>query len=474
MRLSTVLADVDVIAVDGDPDVAVSDVTFTTDGVVDGSLFCCLPGRNRDGHDFAEDAVRRGAGALLVERPVVAGGATQVRVLDTRRAMGLASASFHGHPSRRLTTIGVTGTNGKSTTVHLLKTIFDAAGRPCGSIGTMNNVRTTPEAPDLQRDLATFVADGKTAAAIEVSSVGLLQRRVDGVRFAAAVFTNLSPDELWIHRTMDDYFRAKASLFDGERTPIGVVNVDDEWGRRLADEKRGEISIIEFGAGDAADVRLAPGRSAFRWRGLDVDLPLDGAYNVVNAVAALTTAAALEVAPEVAALALADAPPLAGHGEEIAAGQPFRVLVDFAHTAGALTAVLRAARGEGRVLVVFGCGGDRDPGRRAPMGAAASADADVVIVTSDNPRTEDPMEIIDLIVRGTAQGGTADVVVEPDRRVAIEVAIAMARPNDAVVIAGKGHESGQIVGTTSHPFDDREVAAAALASMGYRAEESGS
>lgn len=471
MRLSTVLADVDLLGLDGDPAIDVTDVTFAADRVAPGALFCCLPGRNVDGHVFAGQAAAAGAVALLVERAVDV-DLPQARVREARAAMAAASAALYQHPSRALTTVGVTGTNGKSTTVHLLKAILDATGRPCGSIGTMNNARTTPEAPDLQRLLAGFRDEGLTAAALEVSSVGLAQHRVDGTSFAAAVFTNLSPDELWIHGSMEEYFEAKSRLFDRSFTPLAIVNTDDEWGTRLVHDARERgVEVVPVSVDDAADVRLLVGRSTFRWRGHEVELDLDGVYNVANAVAALATCSALGIDEADAAAALASLSPLAGHGEDVVAGQPFRVVVDFAHTAGAMTATLDAARATttppARVIVVFGCGGDRDPGRRQPMGEAAGSAADLVIVTSDNPRTEDPMAIIDSVVEG-ARRGSAELAVEPDRRRAIAMAIESARPGDVVVVAGKGHETGQTIGTETFPFDDRQVVRDVLEGLGGR------
>ena len=475
MRLDLLLSADEVLDIEGDPATEVTDVTYSSADVSDGTLFCCLPGRQRDGHDFAPDAVSRGAAALLVERHLDAlpRPVPQLRVADARHAMGIAASSINGHPSHVLTVVGVTGTNGKSTTTHLVQAILDAAGVPCGLIGTMNNARTTPEAPDLQRALASFVGEGKRAAAIEVSSVGLVQRRVDGVRFAAAIFTNLSLDELWIHRTMEEYFRAKAMLFEPERTALGVVNVDDEWGRRLYDERvdAGRPPMRTFSIADATDLEVRVGGSSFRWRGHRVDLPLDAVFNVMNALGALTAVGELGVDAGVAAEALTALAPIPGHGDAVDAGQPFRVIVDFAHTAGALAAVLdesrRAAAEGGRVIAVFGCGGDRDPGRRAPMGEAAARNADIVVVTSDNPRTEDPAAILDAIVAGARAGDARDLRVVEDRRAAIYEAIGEAREGDVVVIAGKGHETGQIVGSTVLPFDDVQVAREALASAGY-------
>jgi UDP-N-acetylmuramoyl-L-alanyl-D-glutamate--2,6-diaminopimelate ligase len=353
----------------------------------------------------------------------------------------------------------------------MVKAIFDHVGRACGVIGTMNSPHTTPESPELQRALAGFVSRGNRAAAIEVSSVGLVQRRVDGVEFAAAIFTNLTPDELWIHGSVEEYFRAKASLFTRERTPIAVVNVDSEWGRRLAAEIGARVTTLPYSIDDVTDLELRVGGSSFAWQGARVDLGIDAGFNVTNAVGALTATAALGVAPDAAANALSEMPPIAGHSEAVDVGQPFRVVVDFAHTAGALEAVLRDARratsGAGRVIAVFGCGGDRDPGRRKPMGEAAARAADVVIVTSDNPRTEDPEVIIAEVVNGAREAHARDLRVSTDRRAAIDIAIREARGGDVVVIAGKGHETGQIVGAEVLPFDDREVALDALRAHGH-------
>ena len=472
MRLDLLLEAVEVLDLEGDPATDVVDVTYASSQVRHGTMFCCLPGLKRDGHDFASEAVERGATALLVDRAVhnVPATVAQARVADTRSAMGYASAALHGWPSRRMKVVGVTGTNGKSTTTMFVRAIFEHAGVGCGVVGTMNAAHTTPEAPDLQRALAGFVADGAGAAAIEVSSVGLVQRRVDGVEFAAAIFTNLTPDELWIHGSVEEYFRAKAMLFEPERTAIAVVNVDEPWGVRLADEIDGRVPLRRYSLADAHDLDVRVGSSEFRWMGERVTLPMDATFNVVNALGALTATRELGIDPATAAAALTAMSPIEGHGEAIQAGQPFRVVVDFAHTAGALAAVLsesrRATGPGGRVIAVFGCGGDRDPGRRGPMGEAAALHADVVIVTSDNPRTEDPLEIIDAVATG-ARADARELHIVPDRREAIEAAIALARAGDVIVIAGKGHETGQIIGTDVLPFDDRAVALGGLRARGF-------
>ena len=462
MRLDRLLAGVPVLRSRGDPAATdVLDVCFDSADSGPGSLFCCLRGSRRDGHDFAPAAVERGAVALLAER-LLPLDVTQVVVGDPRAAMAPAAAALHGHPSRHLTVVGVTGTNGKTTTSLLVQAVFEAAGRPTGVIGTTTGARTTPEAPDLQAALARFVAEGRAAAAVEVSSVGLVQRRVDAVRFAAAIFTNLSAEHQDDHGSMDAYFEAKATLFSTERAAVGVVNVDDDYGRRLFE--RAPIPMQAFSIDDAEELELGVGWSRFGWGGVAVHLPLDGVHNVENALAAATCARALGVEPAAVARGLAALPVLAGRTEAVEAGQDFRVVVDYAHTPRALERVLasarRAAGDHGRVIVVFGCGGDRDPTKRGPMGRAAARAADFVVVTSDNPRSEDPLAIIDQVREGT--GGGASVAVEPDRRAAIALALDAAAPGDVVVIAGKGHETVQITGDQVLPFDDRQVAAELL------------
>jgi UDP-N-acetylmuramoyl-L-alanyl-D-glutamate--2,6-diaminopimelate ligase len=372
--------------------------------------------------------------------------------------MALAAAELHGHPSSALRVVGITGTNGKTTTAFLVQAILDAAGQPTGVMGTMTGSRTTPESPVVQAQLAAFRDEGKRAAAMEVSSVGLVQRRVEAVEFAAAVFTNLSAEHLDDHGTMEAYFEAKSSLFVPGRAKVGVVNADDGYGLRLLESA--PIPMRPFSMADAAGLELAVGRSRFEWHGVPVVLPLDGAFNVANALAAATVADELGIGPDEIAAALTAFEGVPGHAESVDAGQDFRLVIDYAHTPAALAAVLDAARlaagDDHRVIAVFGCGGDRDPSKRSPMGHVASSAADIVIVTSDNPRTEDPEAIIGQIVEG-ATGG-ALVRAEVDRRRAISLALGQASPGDVVVIAGKGHESGQTIGDTVLPFDDRTVA----------------
>jgi UDP-N-acetylmuramoyl-L-alanyl-D-glutamate--2,6-diaminopimelate ligase len=371
--------------------------------------------------------------------------------------MGPIASHFHGSPSRQLDVVGVTGTNGKTTTAHLLRSILQADGRSARVIGTLTGTRTTPESTDLQRQFDAFVHDGVEAVAMEVSSHALAQHRVDGTWFRVGVFTNLSRDHLDFHPSLEAYFDAKASLFTADRCAAAVVNVDDEWGRRLAERitipwRPCSLDLVD-------DIRLSPDESRCRWDGVELRVPLGGRFNLANGLAAALAARSLGVMPATIAEGLASAGPVPGRFERVEAGQPFSVVVDYAHTPDGLEQLLRAARevaGQGRVLVVFGCGGDRDRTKRGPMGEVAARLADEAVVTSDNPRSEDPSAIIDAVLDGIED--RSNVIVEPDRRAAIAVALQDARAGDVVVIAGKGHETVQIIGTVESPFDDRTVA----------------
>jgi UDP-N-acetylmuramoyl-L-alanyl-D-glutamate--2,6-diaminopimelate ligase len=447
----------------GDPDIR--SVVHDTRDVTAGSLFCCVRGARADGHDLAPAAVAAGAVALVVDHALPL-PVPQLMVADVRAAMGPVAAAFWGHPSDALTVVGVTGTAGKTTLTHLLRAVFDAAGTPCGVIGTLSGVRTTPDAPELQALLAGMRAEGTRAVAMEVSSHGLELHRVDATRFAAGVFTNLSQDHLDFHRTMDRYFAAKARLFDPGRTARAVVCADDPWGRRLLDDLAGrrDLTVHPYQLDDAEDLRLTPAGAAFRWRGQAVTTRLTGRFNVRNAVGAATAGAALGIGPETVAQGLAAADPVPGRFEAVDAGQPFTVLVDYSHKPDALDKALAAARelvAEGGALtVVFGCGGDRDAAKRPVMGEVAARLADRVVVTSDNPRSEDPVTIIDEILTGVTR--RHGVAVEADRAAAIDAAVAAAGPGDVVLIAGKGHETTQVLADRVIPFDDRVVARRAL------------
>src|SRR6266542_591637 len=442
--------------------VEIDDLAYDTRDVRPGSLFFCVPGARADGHDFAAEAVAKGAVALVVERPLGL-DVPQLVVPDARRSMAPAADEFFGHPSEELRIAGVTGTNGKTTTAFLLYSIFAAAGRRPGLLGTIESrvggerrpaIRTTPEAIDLQRTFREMLDAGDRSCAMEATSHGSELGRLDRVRFAALVFTNLSQDHLDFHGTMERYFEAKRRLFLEGRPPA-VINVGDPWGRRLAADRP---DALTFGFAD--DAEIGPDVLA------EVDLKLRGRFNVENALGALTASRLLGIDDDAIARGLEAVRGVPGRFESVAEGQPFEVIVDYSHKPDALESVLRTARdlAGGRVICVFGCGGDRDRGKRPLMGRIASALADVAILTSDNPRSEDPLAIIDEVLAGV----TGEIEVEPDRAVAITRAISEAGDGDAVLIAGKGHEQGQELADRTVPFDDREVARDALRRLGAK------
>jgi UDP-N-acetylmuramoyl-L-alanyl-D-glutamate--2,6-diaminopimelate ligase len=445
----------------GEPDIATIDITavdYDSRKVQPGSLFCCLRGANSDGHEFAEAARLAGAVALLVDHRLDL-NVTQIVVDDTRRAMGWLAASFFGHPSRSLTMVGVTGTNGKTTTTSLIASILTSAGRATGMIGTLTGAHTTPEAPDLQAELADFVAGGTSAVVAEVSSHALELQRVAGCHFDVSVFTNLGRDHLDLHGTEERYFAAKARLFEPALSDTAVVNVDDPHGRLLMDAR--SIPTESYSLADVTDVIVTATSHSYTWRGHRIEVPIGGEFNVMNSLAAATACSGLGVDLADIETGLRHAAPVPGRFEAVVAGQPFAVIVDYAHTPEGLEKALGAARqaaGGARVHVVFGCGGDRDREKRPLMGEVAATLADEVVITSDNPRSEDPLEIINAAMRGVPPDYRGRVVMEPDRRRAIEIAIRQARSADVVLIAGKGHEPTQTIGDQVLPFDDRAVA----------------
>ena len=468
MRLEHLLTELEATEWRGDTSVEVTSVVQNAASVEPGALFCCVPGERADGHDFAEVAIERGAAALLCERFVAAPtSVTQVRVPDARAAIGPVAAALEGHPSRALTVIGITGTNGKTTTAHLVTSVLRAAGRETGVIGTLwgtpGGPPTTPDAPALQARFAELKREGAEAVVMEVSSHALHQHRVDGTRFACAIFTGLSQDHLDYHGTIEEYFAAKSLLFRPDLSDRGVVNADDAYGQILLD--RSPIPLTPYSMSDGGDVSVGPTSSEFDWRGHRVHLPLGGHFNVSNAIAAATVCELIGVSAEQVAEGLAGAGAVRGRFEPVDAGQSFSVIVDYAHTPDGLEQVLSAVRtgmDGGRVLVVFGCGGDKDRGKRPLMGAVAARLADVAVVTSDNPRSEDPEAIIEAVIAGAPD---ANFVVQSDRRLAIAEAFRIAEPGDVVVIAGKGHETTQVIGNRELPFDDREVAVELLDQM---------
>jgi UDP-N-acetylmuramoyl-L-alanyl-D-glutamate--2,6-diaminopimelate ligase len=451
--------------------VAVDAVVHDSRRVVPGSLYACLRGEHFDGHRFADDAVRAGATALLTDHLLDGVSVAQIVVDDTRRRLGPIAAEIAGHPSRALTTVGITGTNGKTTTAALMAAIFDEAGRPCGIVGTLHGVRTTPEAPELQSLLHKFVSTGKSAAALEVSSHALAMHRVDGTEFDAVVFTNLGHDHLDLHGSQEEYFRAKARLFSPEFSPLGVINADDIHGRLIADAAASDVAgsefrVVTFSLDDASDIEVTAGAHRYLWRGRRVEVPLGGDFNVANSLAALTTSAELGIDIDVAVRGVSTLDVVPGRFEVVDTDESRRrgvtVVVDYAHTPDGLERVLHAARRvagtSGSLVVVFGCGGNRDRPKRPAMGAVASRAADRVVITSDNPRDESPEAIIAEIVAGIDPASSAGVTAIVDRREAIAEAIAGARRGDVVVIAGKGHETTQEFADHTIDFDDRAIA----------------
>jgi UDP-N-acetylmuramoyl-L-alanyl-D-glutamate--2,6-diaminopimelate ligase len=486
--------------------VEITGLAYDSRRVQPGTLFFCVRGFQSDGHDFAAEAVERGAMALVVERPLGL-GVPEVVVASTRAAMGPAAVRFYGDPSAELRVVGVTGTNGKTTTAFLLRALLEAgdrvgpAGGGCGLLGTVKSVvggverpvtRTTPEAIDLQGDFRAMLESGDRACAMEVSSHALELGRADGIHFAGAIFTNLTQDHLDFHETMEDYFQAKRRLFT--RAPgVSVVNVGDRYGQRLAAEIEGALTFAverdeqnqEDGSGAVgADYRATDLRCDFEGCRFtlhtpagerEVALGMAGRFNVANALGALAAAHALGGGLDVLVAALERGVRVPGRMEAVDGGQDFAVLVDYAHTPDSLENVLGAAReltgageqGQGRVVCVFGAGGDRDRGKRPLMGEIAARLSDVVVITSDNPRSEGPEAIVAEILAGTVGAarpeGAQSVETIVDRREAIFRAIAGARPGDVVVIAGKGHEQGQeLAGRRKLPFDDMSVAREAL------------
>jgi UDP-N-acetylmuramoyl-L-alanyl-D-glutamate--2,6-diaminopimelate ligase len=451
-------AGLDWVEVHGDDALAVTSVDFDSRRVRSGSLFCCLRGANTDGHAHAAAARDVGATALLVDHRLDL-DVTQVVVPDTRFAMGFLAASFFDHPGRALTLVGITGTNGKTTTTSLVASILSAAGRPTGMIGTLTGAHTTPESPDLHARLAEFLAQGITAVVVEVSSHALELQRVAGCHFDVAVFTNLGRDHLDLHGTQERYFAAKARLFQPDLATVGLVNIDDPHGRLLMDV--GSIPTLGYGLADVADVDVSATEHSYAWRGQRIEVPIGGDFNVMNSLAAATACAQLGLDPATIRTGLGGAAPVPGRFEAVKAGQPFAVIVDYAHTPDGLEKAISAARrvaGDAEVHVVFGCGGDRDREKRPLMGAVASRLADHVVITSDNPRSEDLLEIINATLEGVAPDYRGRVVMEPDRRQAIEIAVSQAGPGDVVLIAGKGHEQTQTIGDRVLDFDDRAVA----------------
>jgi UDP-N-acetylmuramoyl-L-alanyl-D-glutamate--2,6-diaminopimelate ligase len=496
MKLSDLVQGVPGATVRGDPDTEILGLAYHTRDVADGTLFFCVPGLSFDGHEFAAAAVEAGAAAVVCERDTGV-NTPQATVPSVRRALALAASVWYGHPTRGLRVAGVTGTNGKTTTAHLIAGVLAAAGYPCGLLGTVvnriggadNPVKlTTAESLDLQRMFREMVEAGDEACALEVSSHALAQDRAVGIDFDVVVFSNLTRDHLDYHKDIEDYFGAKRRLFLPDEGRNGgaaaVVNIGDEFGARLARECAPHYgddlwtcAVDDSGASGAAvvarDLHLRADGSAFTLEcprlGVDtrVALRLAARFNVENALAAAAAGLALGLPAESVVHGLGVTEGVPGRFEAVRAGQPFSVVVDYSHTPDSLENALLAARAvtQGRVLLVFGCGGDRDRGKRPLMGAIGARLADRSVITSDNPRSEQPLAIVDEIAAGVPGDLAGSVVIEPDRRAAIRLALGEARVGDTVVIAGKGHEQGQIIGDRKIPFDDRTVAEEELARL---------
>ncbi|MFJ3707574.1 UDP-N-acetylmuramoyl-L-alanyl-D-glutamate--2,6-diaminopimelate ligase [Streptomyces sp. NBC_01387] len=468
----------------------VTGITHDSRAVRPGDLYAALPGARLHGADFVEQAAGLGAAAVLTDpagaERAAATGLPVLAVADPRAVMGQLAAEIYGHPGRDLLQIGITGTSGKTTTAYLVEGGIRAAGHLSGLIGTVEmrigderikSERTTPEATDLQALFAVMRERGVDTVAMEVSSHALVLGRVDGCVFDVAVFNNLSPEHMEFHSGMEDYFQAKAQLFTPRRSRVGVVNFDDEYGRRLVDEAT--VPVTTFSAEGhpdadwrAEDVEVSLFTSTFTAVGpkgerIAAKSPLAGPFNVANTLAAIVTLTVAGADPQTAADGIAAVPGVPGRLERIDAGQPYLAVVDYAHKTDAVESVLRALRKvtEGRLHIVLGCGGDRDKTKRGPMGAAAARLADTAVLTSDNPRGEDPLAILAAMIAGAAEVPVherGDVLIDSDRAAAISAAVARARPGDTVLVAGKGHEQGQDIAGVVRPFDDRQVLRAAI------------
>lgn len=444
--------------------VIISGVTQDSREVQPGDLYCCVTGEHHDGHAYASDAIAAGAVALLVEHDIVnlPDDVAVIKVKNVREILGCVAHRVFGEPASSLTIVGVTGTNGKTSTTAMMSTILTHAGFTVYTIGTLTGERTTPEALDLHATFRQCVIDEISHVVMEVSSHALALHRVTGVMFDLAVLTNVGRDHLDFHGTEEAYFAAKAKLFDPRQSQRGVVNIDDARGRLLCDVQ--PIEMVTFSMGDVSDMVVEVDHVRFVWRNEVVEVPLGGIFTVMNALAALTAATEIGVENKVAALGLAMLTPIIGRFESVSNSVGVGVIVDYAHTPEGLSVLLETTRSltRERVIVVFGCGGNRDHGKRPLMGRIASEMADTVVVTSDNPRSENPEVIIDEILAGISPSCRAEIFRVADRSEAITSAISMAKHGDIVVLAGKGHELTQEVGGVQFPFNDVEKARDAL------------
>ncbi len=491
--LSQLLASTAIFETDADPQMRVESLCYDSRRATPGALFFALRGARQEGTRFVAQAAELGAIAVASDAALAACVLPQIRVPEARIAMADMAASFHGSPAQALKVMGVTGTNGKTTTAFLIKHLLDADQKRCGLLGTIKYCigedeieapRTTPESVDLQDLLAQIVAAGSKAVALEVSSHALVQHRVRGIDFDTAVFTNLTQDHLDYHKSMEAYFEAKAGLFDGLRTGLkkkarAIINIDNRYGRLLRDRLARKVPVLTYGLGASCDFRATDAKydgtgSTFhleaKGRSYLVRLPLIGAYNISNALAALAAVSAMGMELRSAVAALASAPQVPGRLERVSSRRSFQVFVDYAHTDDALRNVLRALKDlrPVRVITVFGCGGDRDESKRPLMAAAAEEFSDWCISTSDNPRTEDPQQILDAIETGFRTDQHEQIV---DREAAIHRAVERAGPGDIVLIAGKGHESTQESAAGKIPFEDGVMARRAIAAKQVEVEE---
>lgn len=475
--IASVARRVGVDEVTGDASQPVTGIAHDSRSVRPGNVFACLRGASFDGHDHAPAAVAAGAAALLVDHRLDGvGDVVQLIVRDTRVAVGPASAAAWGDPADRLLMVGITGTNGKTTTAQIVAAALEGAGVSTGVIGTLHGPRTTPEAPELHATLANFAAEGHRAAVMEVSSHALELHRVHGTRFDVVGFTNFGHDHLDLHGSPEAYFRAKSALFAPTFSSRAVINVDDIHGRLLADAVDENLDVRRVGDGDLSEVSVEASVHRYLWRGRRIEVPLGGDFNVANSQMALELVsrlaevdASIDLDTSVAGLRSLAAVP--GRFEIVdsdqAAARNIAVVVDYAHTPDGLERVLRSARSltTGRVIIVFGCAGRRDREKRPVMGEIAGRLADIAIATSDNPRGEDPDAIIDDVIEGVGANYRSRVFPQPDRRLAIRHAVGAAEKGDTVVIAGKGHEDYQDLGDTVIDFDDRAVARDELARL---------
>ena len=480
MKLDALLKSIQPRSIKGSRNVEITGLSYDSRQIRPGFIFVALSGQNREGVDFIDDAVHRGAAAVISENEWPGRReATHIQVDSARAAMAQLACAFYGEPSSKLEMVGITGTNGKSTTAFMIRDILRAEGRNPGLMGTIQYEmgercipasRTTPESPDIQSMLDQMVKAGCRSAVMEASSHGLVQHRVSGIDFDAAVFTNLTRDHLDYHETMEKYFAAKALLFRElgrkKKAATAVINVDDPWGLRLAADDSMKAGLLTYGVHPeamvrASEVRCSGAGSDFRldtpWGMVPFHLSVLGRFNISNALAATAACGALGIAPQACASALAAMKPVPGRLEQIPNSKGALIFVDYAHTDDAMANVLQTLREitSRRLLVVFGCGGHRDRAKRPLMGAVAGALADYSIITSDNPRDEDPVDIVVQIASGFTFSGHFEM--EIDRRKAIARALSMAQPGDTVLIAGKGHENYQEFANTIMPFDDREV-----------------